>query len=242
MKIKTIFLSLLITPFFCTAQEKQKVSDDIVVTKLSDKAYVYVATAEIEGFGNVPSNGLILVDQSKAMLLDTPVNDEQTEALVNWIESSLQAKVTGFIPNHWHLDCMGGLAYLQKRGVKSYANQMTIDMAKKMGKPVPEQGFKDSLTVVLGDMDVKCYYLGGGHSTDNIVVWIPVEKILFGGCMVKDCNSSGLGNTEDAAVDEWPYTIDRIMKKFPDARYVIPGHGEFGGTALLKHTRSLFEE
>lgn len=242
MRLKTIFLSLLLIPFFCAAQEKQKVSDDIEIIKLSDKAYMYVATAEIEGFGRVPSNGLILVDRSKAMLLDTPVNDEQTEELVNWIERSLRVKVTDFIPNHWHLDCMGGLAYLQKKGVKSYANQMTIDLTKKMNKPVPEQGFKDSLTVALGDTDVKCYYLGGGHSTDNIVVWIPAEKILFGGCMVKDCNSSGLGNTEDAAVDEWPGTIDKVLKKFPDARYVIPGHGEFGGMELLKHTRSLFKE
>lgn len=242
MNLRIIVLLFFIFPFTGkaeTSREWVKVSDDIKVTRLTEKAYLYVATSEIRGFGLVPSNGVILVEGKKAFLFDTPINNEQTETLVNWISGTLHAKLTGFVPNHWHGDCIGGLGYLQKIGVKSYANQMTINAAKKEHKPVPDQGFTDSLALKLGKTDILCYYLGGGHTADNIVVWFPSENILFGGCFVKDMQAKNLGNLSDAVVSEWPASIERTMKKFPTAKVVIPGHGDIGGLELLTHTRDL---
>lgn len=242
MKLYIIILLLACCPisgFSQKAGKTIKAGNNIEITKLSGKAYIYVATAEIKGFGLVPSNGLILVDKGKALLIDTPIDNGQTETLVSWIQEHLHAKVTDFIPTHWHADCMGGLGYLQKENVKSYANQMTIDIAREKGLPLPRQGFKDSLSLKLNDIALQCYYPGGGHSTDNIVVWIPSEKILFGGCMVKDAKTQSLGNTSDAVVEEWPATIDRVISKYPEAKIVIPGHGQIGGIDILKHTRDV---
>ena len=39
-----------------------------------------------------------------------------------------------------------------------------------------------------------CYYFGGGHSEDNIAVWIPSAKLLFAGCMVKEMAAQNAGN------------------------------------------------
>lgn len=87
---------------------------------------------------------------------------------------SMKIEIVGFIPNHWHDDCMGGLGYLQSQKIESYANQMTIDIAKTKNLPIPDHGFKDSLQLHLGDKLIKCYYFGAAHSLDNIVIWIPV--------------------------------------------------------------------
>jgi menaquinone-dependent protoporphyrinogen IX oxidase len=116
---------------------------------------------------------------------------------------------------------------------------MTVDILKEKGLPVPQQGFKDSLSLKLNDIEVYCYYLGAGHSTDNIVAWIPSEQILFGGCMVKDLNSKELGNLSDAKTEEWPETIQKVIAKFPDVKTIIPGHGRIGGVELLNHTKEL---
>jgi len=94
----------------------------------------------------------------------------------------------------------------------------------------------------LNDIEIDCYYFGGGHTTDNIVVWIPSEKILFAGCMVKEMSSKTLGNLADADVNEWPSTIDKVIDKFPSAKIVIPGHGKFGGKELLIHMQELFNQ
>jgi metallo-beta-lactamase class B len=244
MKTHIIFLFIVFNRFALWAQPdypKIWISEDVELIQLSEKAYVHVSVSEIDGFGKVSSNGMILVSNGEAFLFDTPFTNIQTKTLVKGIADSLKAAVSTFIPNHWHEDCLGGLDYLHSQGVKSYANQMTIDLAIEHGKPVPQIGFTDSLHLSFHGEDVYCYYLGGGHSTDNIVVWIPSEKILFGGCMVKDIRSKGLGNISDAKIEEWPTTINKIITQFPDAKIVIPGHGQIGGKELLQHTALLLE-
>jgi metallo-beta-lactamase class B len=116
---------------------------------------------------------------------------------------------------------------------------MTLDIARNKNLPIPEHGFKDSLQLMLGDKTIDCYYLGAAHSTDNIVVWIPSEKILFAGCMIKSVNARNLGNTADGDLTAYPGTIEKVLVKFPDAEIVIPGHGNFGGLELVWHTKEL---
>jgi metallo-beta-lactamase class B len=224
---------------FSQRSESIKISKDIELIRISEHAIVHVSYSELPGIGRFPSNGLIYLDRGKGYLFDTPISDSLTRELVNWIIDSLRTEIIGFVPNHWHNDCMGGLNYLQSIGIDSYANQMTIDIAKSKGLPLPSHGFKDSLTLTLNGKSIRCYYLGAAHSLDNIVVWIPDERILFAGCMSKDFNANGLGNAADGDLKEWPMTIDRVIDKFPSAKIVIPGHGQLGGLELLKHTKEL---
>jgi len=216
-----------------------KISNDIELVKLSENAYMHVSTSEITGFGLVQSNGLIFTNWKEAFLFDTPVTDSQTKDLVAWISDSLKLKIVGFAPNHWHSDCMGGLGYLQSQGIESYANQKTIEIARTKNLPVPAHGFKDSLQLHIGNKLIDFYYLGAAHTLDNIVVWIPSEQILFAGCMVKTLISKNLGNMADGDLIAYPKTIDKLIRKFPNAKIVVPGHGEFGGIDLIKHTREL---
>ena len=243
MEILAVFLVLFqFAGYAQFATGKIKVSDNIELIQFSPKSYLHVSVTEMKGFGKITSNGLILVDNGQAFLFDTPATNEQTQTLIAFVTDSLNAKVTGFVPNHWHGDCMGGLENLNKQGVKSYAHQRTIDIAKKEGLPLPEQGFKDSISLKLNNTKIDCYHLGSGHSTDNIVVWIPLEKILFAGCMVKDMPSKTLGNVSEANIEEWLKTIQRVIDKFPSAEIVVPGHGQVGGKELLIHTRKLLIE
>lgn len=215
------------------------VSKDIEVIQISEHSYVHVSYTQVPPFGRVGSNGLIFTRDKEALLFDTPMNDSLTMDLVNWIADSLKARIVGFVPNHWHNDCMGGLNYLNSIGIPSYANERTIAIAKSKNLPVAQHGFADSLTLRLGDQAVICKYYGPAHTVDNIVTWIPSERVLFGGCMVKDLKSQTLGNIADADLAEWPNTIGRVIAAYPSANFVVPGHGAVGGTELLKHTEEL---
>jgi metallo-beta-lactamase class B len=222
--------------------KKITINNDLEVVQLTPNVYQHISYAEITGFGRVASNGMILKDGSKAFLFDTPPNDQLTRQLVEWIRDFLKLQLVGFIPNHWHIDCMGGLGYLQSIGVESYANQMTIDIAKAKNLPVPVHGFKDSLKLNLGNHAIAVYYPGAAHTIDNIVVWIPAEKVLFAGCLVKELNAKGLGNTVDGDVAAYPLTVDKVLQKYQDAKFVIPGHGAVGGTELIRHTKELLKK
>lgn len=241
MKILLIVIVSLVIQMTGFAQEYKRISisGDMELIKLSEHAYIHVTLEDSPVYGRFSSNGLIYMENGEGYLFDTPATDALTKKLVDWVADSLKTKIIGFVPNHWHSDCMGGLKYLQDIGVKSYAHQMTIDIARSKGLAVPAHGFRDSLSLHLGDKSIGCYYLGAAHSMDNIVVWIPSEKILFAGCMAKETGARGMGNTVDGSLSEWPGTIDKVMGKFPAARIVIPGHGMIGGQEVLKHTREL---
>jgi metallo-beta-lactamase class B len=134
---------------------------------------------------------------------------------------------------------MGGLRYLQKTEIDSYANQLTIAIARSKALPVPVYGFTDSLTLKLNGKRIECYYLGAAHTMDNCVVWLPDEYILFAGCMCKDAGATGMGNTIDGDLIAWPVTLDKVIDRFPTAKIVIPGHGHYGSRDLLWHTKEL---
>lgn len=241
-----LLLALLIgcLPWMGFTQTRHRIhlSNDLELIRLSDHAYVHVSWENSPTFGRFSSNGLIYLQNGKAFLLDTPATDSLTRVLVEYVADSLNATITGFVPNHWHSDCLGGLNYLQSIGVDSYANQMTIDIARSKGLAVPSHGFSDSLSLQLDGHPVQCYYLGAAHSMDNIVVWIPSEKILFAGCMAKEVSAKGMGNTVDGDLTAWPTTIDQVMDRFPLAQIVIPGHGMIGGQEILRHTKELLSK
>jgi metallo-beta-lactamase class B len=243
---KLFFLAIYVLiqlPAFSQPEYKAiKISNDIELIKISDNAFIHVSYFETKTYGRVGANGLIFINGNKAFLFDSPWNDALTKDLVSWLTDSMKTEVVGFIPNHWHEDCMGGLGYLQSQKIESYANQMTIDIAKSNNIAVPGHGFKDSLQLQLGDKLISCYYFGAAHTVDNIVVWIPSEQILFAGCMIKSANSKDLGNTADGDLAAYPETIGKLAARFPMAKIVIPGHGDFGGFELVKHTKDLLSE
>jgi metallo-beta-lactamase class B len=239
MKRICLLLLLALTHLACHSQEVIEISSDVELVKLSDNAYIHTSYSTLPGYGRVAANGLIFIEKDQAFLFDTPWNDSLTSILVSYMEDHQGLKIQGFVPNHWHDDCMGGLGFLKSCGINSWANQLTIDIAADKGLPLPDQGFMDSLKIMLGEKSIHCYYFGPAHSMDNIVVWIPSEKILFPGCICKNLDSRNLGNISDGDLAEYPSTVDRITARFRDAKIIIPGHGLYGGTELLTFTRSL---
>jgi metallo-beta-lactamase class B len=219
-----------------------KISKDLGLVKISGNAYLHVSYSFVRDYGRVAANGLVFINNKNAFLFDTPWNDSLTKELVSYLKNKMGIEIKGFFPNHWHSDCMGGLAYLQGKGIDSYASQKTIDIARAQKLPVPAHGFSDSLRLFLDNKEIDCYYFGAAHSLDNVVVWIPSEKILFPGCMIKDLNSTNLGFTGDGDLKTYPATIDKLINKFRDAGIVIPGHGQYGGFDLILHTRELLRK
>jgi metallo-beta-lactamase class B len=242
MKSICVFILVIMSPLAGLGQVKYKsirISKDIEVVKISENAFIHISYFNMPKYGRTPANGLIFVNGDEAFVFDSPWNDSLTQKLFSWITDTMKLKIAGFVPNHWHLDCMGGLRYILQQKIETYGNQLTIDIARVKGLPVPVHGFKDSLRLQLGDKFIFCYFPGPAHSMDNIVVWIPSEQILFAGCMVKSLDSNNLGNTADGDLQAYPFTIDRVIKKFPTAKIVIPGHGQAGGLNLLTHTKRL---
>ncbi len=242
---KRIFIALvLLTGFYPLKAQSERnifINDDIQLTHIIDSVYAHVTWEESETFGRFPSNGLIFIKNGQAIMIDTPFENEKTKRLTDFLEDSMGVEVKKLIIGHFHDDCLGGLEYIQSKGIESVANKLTIDKCKELELPIPSTSFTDSLVFDFQGELVVCRYFGGGHTIDNITVWFPSKKILFGGCLIKSINSRGLGNLSDAVVKEWDVTVKKIINQYPNIEIVIPGHGAIGNSGLLTHTIELVE-
>ena len=171
-----------------------KINNDLELFRLTPDYYLYTAWANMGRWGRVGSNGLVVISKGKALLIDSPTLESQIVELAWWFDKNLNVTFESFIPGHWHGDCVGGLAWLNRNGIKSYANCLTNNILASKGLEQSNVSFSDSLLLKVGNIKIEAYYLGGGHTVDNIVVWIPSQKILFGGCMLKDIETLNIGN------------------------------------------------
>ena len=216
-------------------------SENLRIERLTASTYVHISYLETDAWGKVPCNGLIVVNDGEAIVIDTPTNDKGSDELIDWIENKEGIKVKAVVATHFHDDCLGGLAEFHKAGIPSYALGQAIDFAKVKGVIVPQNGFDAYLELMVGDKKVINEFLGEGHTKDNIISYYPSEKVLFGGCLIK-ANKAKKGNLNDANEDEWSNSVVRLKDKYRDVKIVVPGHGKVGGVGLLDYTIVLFKE
>ena len=224
------------------ACEIRNISDDILLEKINNGVWVHTTYVSSPKWGTIPANGIVVIDGQHAVVVDTPWTDRQTEILFDWIESNLNTKISHVIVTHSHEDCMGGLRSVHSRGITSYSLNMTRDIAARESKLIPKKVFSDKMKIKAGDNEIILSYFGGGHTKDNIVVWLPDHKLLFGGCLVKSLNSKSLGNIDEADIPSWPNTLREVLKAYPSVETVVPGHGRYGDSKLIYHTIQLCNE
>jgi len=195
-------LQIILQSLTTRAQE----TDDLKISifPLTKEIYVHQSYKILDG-KSFPSNGLIVNTSNNVVLIDAAWDNVQTQQLLQWIKSNLKKKVELAIISHSHDDRIGGIRIVLANGVKVISTMLTAERAEKDGFPRPESivPMKDS-SFMIGKTEIETFYPGRGHSPDNIVVWLPDQKILFGGCLVKSAESAGLGNIADASLAEWP--------------------------------------
>ncbi len=232
MKFTTIILFFVSFVIFAHNKDEQ-----LKITKLSDNVYQHTSYKEIGSWGMVAASGLIVVDGINAHIIDTPWTKGDTEKLVSWIESK-KLLVKSSVVTHFHGDASGGISFLNNAQIKTYATALTNKLLSQKNREKSSDEIPNN-TFELVKNTVEVFYPGGGHTQDNIVVWLPKEEILFGGCFVKSMNSKHLGNMEDAIVKDWPQSIQNVLNKYPNIKVVVPGHGKLGDVNLLNHTAEL---
>jgi metallo-beta-lactamase class B len=209
---------------------------------LTEGVYVHISYLQTETWGLVPCNGMVYVHGGEAIVFDTPTDSATSETLIHLIENDWKKRIKAVVINHFHADCLGGLGAFHRHKIPSYANQLTIELAKAAGEQVlPQHGFEQSLMLTCGDRKVENRFFGEGHTRDNIVSYLPSEKALFGGCLVKSMDA-GKGYLGDANTATWSATVEAVKRAYPDAKFVVPGHGDAGGVELLDFTAKLFRE
>ena len=239
-----IFLTVLIMLVLTACQTKNKQfqpyeSTNLKIEQIAPNTFIHVSYLETKSWGKVPCNGMVVIRDNEAIVFDTPSNDKASEELIQWIQRETQSRIKAVVATHFHVDCLGGLAVFHRHNIPSYGHLETFKLALADSVIPPQNAFSNDLIMAVGKGEVRCDFVGEGHTKDNIIAYYPGDQVLFGGCLVKS-DGAGKGNLNDANIAEWPRTIARIKEKFDRAKLIIPGHGKPGGRDLLDYTQQLF--
>jgi len=240
MKKELLFLLIvcLSATHLLAIDNVEQIDKNIAISRLTDNAYLIQSSYACNG--HLDCNHLLIVDTKDIVLVNTPVNDSLTAIMLNCIEKKFNRKVTKVIVSHFHDYSSGGLKEISKRGINSFGSLKTRKLLYAKGRYI-DFVFNESLSIPLQTTHLELFYPGAGHSIDNIVVWLPNEKILFGGCLLKSPEATDKGNIQDADLTAWPVTVQRVKSKFPNAEIVIPGHLGIGDATIFDHTIALVE-
>ncbi|MEO1655626.1 MAG: subclass B1 metallo-beta-lactamase, long type [Bacteroidota bacterium] len=208
--------------------QTEKVSECLELTQLTASTYIHTCNN---------NNGLVYISDQEAIIISTPDSDQETQNLIDWVKN--KAKIIGYVIDRWHPDAMGGLDVVHKNAIPSYANERTRSIAKEKGLAIAQVGFDEKLALDVGSQKIICHYLGEAHTGDGIVVWLPSEKILFGGNEIR--NKGGwMGNIADANLSAWSKTAQSVKTHYGQAKVVVPGHGPYGSAKLIDFTIDLY--
>lgn len=231
--VKTVLLfSALFLSFKASSQEK------LTIDRLTADVAVFT-TYGVTGGTKFPANGLLVNTSEGVVIIDSPWDKTQFQPLLDSIQKIYGKKAIACIATHSHEDRTAGLEYYSKKGIKTFTTRNTDSILALNNENRPEFTFENDTTFIFGERTIEAFYPGPGHTTDNIVIWLPGEKLLYGGCFIKSTEANDLGNLNDAKPIAWDKSIKKVKKRYPKQKYVIPGHQSWESRKSLKHTQKL---
>ncbi len=219
--------------------QMKRLAADVWVGRIAPGLWVHSTTSRLSDGTIYPANGMLLETPHGSILIDTGWNPQQTKALLSWASHTLHHPVREAIVTYFHSDRLGGTSALAQVQIPVYGLGLTRRLAIQHHRSNPPEEVPHLDTKPWKSPNgFEVFYPGPGHTPDNIVVYFPKQRVLFGGCFIKSVTESDLGNLADADLTHWPASLRRVREAYPAAKCVVPGHGTFAGKAL-DHTRAM---
>jgi glyoxylase-like metal-dependent hydrolase (beta-lactamase superfamily II) len=206
-------------PFASSADLAEK---EATLEELAAGVYAYTAQGD-PNVGCIVGTDSILAIEARA----TPVMARR------WIDV-IRDEVSGLpfgdlVLTHYHAVRTLGASAFEARRIVAHANTKRLidergeaDWASEQGRMPrlflgaesipglthPTDTFDDHMTLDLGNRTVELRHLGRGHTSGDLVVWLPEERICFAGDLVEAQAAPYMG---DAHVADWSTTtLDNV--------------------------------
>lgn len=209
-------------------------SENLVIRKISKNVYQHISYLFNNDLEMISCNGMIVVHKGKAIILDTPTNEQNSAELIKCVTNKMGCKIQAVVVTSFNTDCLGGLKSFHRNNIRSYASNETIMLAKKENLIEPQQGFNTTCTFTIGDKKVYLEHFEEKNNKGSIVGYFPDDQVIFGGRLIKE-NGLTLNNVQEVNTKIGVKTLQKIKSKYSGSKIVIPGHGESGGPELLDY-------
>lgn len=198
----------------------------------------------------VPNIGIIVGDDS-VMVVDTGMGPANAETVLSEVRKITDKPIAYLAITHFHPEHgMGAQSFPeQTRIVVPMAQKQELSdkgedyikffsgmspeisgLLKDVNLVTPDIAFENKMEVDLGNLKVQLFYYARAHTRGDMFVFLPDQKLLFGGDIVLD-RFFPIMPDADSSPSGWMKTLKNLKSLKPEI--VIPGHGDVSDVSLI---------
>src|SRR3974390_2351143 len=187
-------------------------------------------------------NSAVIVGDDGCIVFDAQATPAMANKVIERVRTLTEKPIKYVVLSHYHaVRVLGASAYraqgiiaseetrrlVAERGQQDWDSEygrfprLFRDAESIPGLTWPTLAFKGEMTLLLGKREVKLMQLGAGHTSGDIVAWVPDAGVMFTGDLIEYHSACYCG---DAHLREWPATLNEIRAFNP--RAIAPGRGD----------------
>lgn len=187
-------------------------------------------------------NSAVIVGDDGCLVFDAQATPAMANKVIERVRSVTDKPIKYVVLSHYHaVRVLGASAYqaqgiiasqetyrlIEERGQQDWDSEygrfprLFQDAESIPGLTWPTLAFDGEMSVFLGKREVRLMQLGAGHTSGDIVAWVPDAQVMFTGDLVEYHSACYCG---DAYLREWPATLNEIREFNPKA--IAPGRGD----------------
>ncbi len=202
------------------------------ITKVSDSVYAAIARPE----GKVASNAMFVVTEYEVILAGAHFIPEGVAELLKEIAKITPLPVSRVVLTHHHK----GYNFIDfdlppRAEIIVSANIWQALKGETRELKNPTAVFENAVTLNRGRVSLVIIDAGPGHSSGDIIVYMPKEGILFASDLLFNESFGFMG---EASIHEWGESLELMEKLAP--LIVIPGVGKVSDSTLITNFKNFY--
>lgn len=234
-----VIVALLLTCTLADAGEQRKLQ------QVGQHVWAYTNVSPMTVTNSFGANAGAVVGSKGVLVVDTLVSAKEGRRLLADVREVTKLPILWVVNTHYHLDhALGNCVFaaegativgaspaptlLAERGAYALAHAdqygLTPDDMEGTTIALATVSFSGTMTIDLGGVVVELRSMPHAHSQDNLLVWVPQDKVLFSGDLLFVGSHPFLGESD---IQGWLSDLDAVAAV--KAEKIIPGHGPIAG-------------
>jgi glyoxylase-like metal-dependent hydrolase (beta-lactamase superfamily II) len=206
----------------------------IAFTEIGTDLYAFTAEGD--------PNSAVIVGDEGCLVFDAQATPAMASKVIERVRAVTSEPIKYVVLSHYHaVRVLGASAYraqaivasketrrlVAERGQQDWDSEygrfprLFQDAQSVPGLTWPTLTFEGQMSIYLGKREVRLLQLGMGHTSGDIVAWVPDEDVMFSGDLIEYRSACYCG---DAYLRQWPATLNEIRAFNPKA--IAPGRGD----------------
>jgi cyclase len=242
-KYTSTFLLIVLASAVLCAQEREV--PPLTLEKVSGNIYQIL--------GGSGANGGVIIGESEILVIDSKMTKESVNQTIEAI-SNVSGKAIKYLVNT-HSDgdhIMGNRYFPSSLTFIAHENCRDDFFKENFGREsdwdepefypfTPSLTFEENMNIWMGKELIELYYFGTGHTTGDIVVYHPEDRVAFIGDLYYSGRPQLIHSNKNGNSFEYVKTLTKMLETL-DAEIFLSGHSDpVGRDEIKKHIQEMVE-